>query len=66
MFIYIVLSNIHAILKTTQMAGYCEQLDTSMSCVLIQTTLLNNFLVKKLQPKTHEISEFTKIARVRA
>ena len=43
MFIYIVLSNIHAILKAVQMAGYGEQLDTSISCVLVQTTLLYDF-----------------------
>ena len=45
------LSNIHAILKATQMVGYGEQLDTSMSCVLVQTTLLYDFLVKSYNLK---------------
>ena len=63
MFIYIVLSNIHAILKATQMAGYGEQLDTSMSYmyVSVQTTLLNNFLVKSYNLKHMKLVSLQKL-----
>ena len=61
MFIYIVLSNIHAILKAAQMAGYGELLDTSMSCVLVQTTLLNDFLVKSYNLKHMKLVSLQKL-----
>ena len=61
MFIYIVLSNSHAILKATQMAGYGEQLDTSMSCVLVQTTLLNDFLLKSYNLKHMKLVSLQKL-----
>ena len=61
MFIDIVLSNIHAILKAAQMAGYGELLDTSMSCVLVQTTLLNDFLVQSYNLKHMKLVSLQKL-----